>query len=155
MEVNVKWPKFGLSLLVVLGLVSGCTGNENGSEQENANVTKIHTKQEVDQSIANESREKVIKIKEVTDVRAVNTNKELLVAIKVDNFDRFQLKEIEKKVKTNLKKSYPDHKIEVSTDQKMFFELEKLEGKLHNQKMKKQSLQKELDRIKALMKEQP
>jgi len=57
----------------------------------------------------------------------VNIDKELSVAIKVENFNRFRLKSIEKSVKSDLEKTYPDHKVFVSSDKKMFWELEKIE----------------------------
>ncbi|MFC0270421.1 hypothetical protein ACFFIX_02970, partial [Metabacillus herbersteinensis] len=81
------------------------------------------------------------------------TDKELLLAVKVDQFDRFRLKKIEKKVKSDLEKTYPDHKIEVSTDSKIFLELEQLEQKLQKDKTKMKTLKKEFDKIKSLMKE--
>ncbi|MDA6161854.1 hypothetical protein OSK10_26665, partial [Escherichia coli] len=70
-----------------------------------------------------------------------------------DNFDRFRLKEIEKKVKSDLKEEYTDYKILVSTDSKMYMELEQLEHKLQEDKLKWEALKKEFDKIKNLMKE--
>jgi hypothetical protein len=156
MKGYVQRSKICLLLLIVIGFGTGCTGNDNRSvNQDNQfNVTKVHTSQPINQSISNQAKELSLTNEEVTDVKAVNSDKDLLVAIKVENFDRLRLKEIEKKVKTDLKKLPNGHKIEVSTDQKMFIELRKLEEKLQNEEMKKKSLQKELDRINKLMKEQ-
>ncbi|MFC0271392.1 YhcN/YlaJ family sporulation lipoprotein [Metabacillus herbersteinensis] len=149
-----KRVNIGLFLIVIIGLVSGCAGNQNQFATTNdANIVKVHTSKPIDQSVANQAKEKVIKEEEISGVKAVNTDKELLLAVKVNQFDRFRLKKIEKKVKSDLEKAYPDHKIEVSTDSKMYLELEQLEQKLQKDKTNMKTLKKEFDKIKSLMKE--
>ncbi len=83
----------------------------------------------------------------------MNTDKELLVAIKVENFNRFRLKTIEKTVKSDLEKIYPNHKVVVSSDKKMFWELEKIEQRLQKNNTNKKSLKKDLKKLKSLIKE--
>ncbi|TYR79460.1 hypothetical protein FZC66_15280 [Priestia megaterium] len=146
---------FPLFLTATIGFSSGCAGNEDQSANNNndADVVKVHTRKSIDQSVANEAKEKVIKKEEITDVKAVNTDKELLLAVKVNQFDRLRLKGIKKDVKSELEKKYPDHKILVSTDQKIYLELEQLEKKLQKDKTKKKALKKEFDDLKSLMKE--
>ncbi|WP_368659662.1 YhcN/YlaJ family sporulation lipoprotein (plasmid) [Metabacillus halosaccharovorans] len=155
MKDKITLLKIFLLLLITIGLSSGCIGNQNqfANNNDDANVVKVHTSKPVDQSIANQAKEKVIKEEEISGVKAVNTDKELLLAVKVDQFDRFRLKNIEKKVKSDLEKAYPDYKILVSTDSKMYLELEQLEEKLQKDKIKMKSLKKEFDKIKSLMKE--
>lgn len=143
-----------LFLIACIGLCSGCTGNQNQSANNNdANIVKVHTSKPIDQSVANQAKEKVIKEEEISDVKAVNTDKELLFAVKINQFDRFRIKEIEKEVKEDLEKTYPDYNILVSTDLKMYLELEQLEQKLQKDKIKKKTLKKDFDKIKSLMKE--
>lgn len=155
MKDKITLLKIFLLLLITIGLSSGCIGNQNqfANNNDDANVVKVHTSKPIDQSVSNEAKEKVIKEKEVSGVKAVNTDKELLLAVKVDQFDRFRLKNIEKKVKSDLEKAYPNHKIIVSTDSKMYLELEQLEQKLQKDKTEKKTLKKEFDKIKSLMKE--
>ncbi|MGM0878975.1 MAG: YhcN/YlaJ family sporulation lipoprotein, partial [Bacillota bacterium] len=116
MKNKIKRLNIGFFLIVVIGLGSGCAGNQNqfANNDDDANIVKVHTSKPIDQSVANQAKEKVIKEEEISDVKAVNTDKELLVAIKVNQFDRFRLKKIEKKVKEELEKTYPDYKILVS-----------------------------------------
>ncbi|KAB2495589.1 YhcN/YlaJ family sporulation lipoprotein [Priestia endophytica] len=156
MKYNIKKLKVCLFLIVLFLFGSGCTGNQEQSAKENqdTNIVKVHTNNPIGQSVANQVKEKTIKREEVTGVKAVNTDKELLVALKVKQFDRFQLKNIKKKVKSDLEKMYPDHKVFVSTDQKIYLELEQLEQKLQKDQPKKKILNKEFDEIKSLMKEQ-
>lgn len=155
MKDKITKMKISFLLLTAIGLCSGCAGNQKQftNNNDDANVVKVHTKKPVDQSIANEAKEKVMKREEISSAKAVNTDKEILLAVKVDNFDRFRLKEIEKKVKSDLKEEYTDYKILVSTDSKMYMELEQLEHKLQEDKLKWEALKKEFDKIKNLMKE--
>ena len=71
-------------------------------------ISQVHTSKPINQSVANHAKEKMITKEEISDVKAVNTDKELLVAIKVENFNRFRLKKIEKTVKSDLEKMYPE-----------------------------------------------
>ncbi|MBD1380647.1 YhcN/YlaJ family sporulation lipoprotein [Metabacillus arenae] len=151
----LKGLNISLFLIAIIGLYTGCAGNQNqfADNTDNANIVKVHTSKPIDQTVANKAKEKVIKGEEISGVKAVNTDKELFLALKIDQFDRFRLKNIEKKVKTDLEKTYPDHKILVSTDSKMYLELGQLEVKLQKDNTKMKTLKKEFNRIKSLMKE--
>ncbi|MEM5593103.1 hypothetical protein AAHH67_17300 [Niallia circulans] len=94
---------------MVIGFASGCNGNQNEFTQGNSTfgISQVHTSKPIDQSVANHAKEKIIAKEDITDVKAVNTDKELMAAIKVENFDRFRLKSIEKSVKSDLEKSIP------------------------------------------------
>jgi hypothetical protein len=155
MKNKLKIGYIGLFMLAIIGLSSGCAGNQNQftNSIDDAKIVKVNTSKPIDQSVANQAKEIVIKEKEISGVKAVNTDQELLLAVKVDNFDRFQLKSIENKVKSELEKEYPDLKIIISTDSKMYLELEQLEQKLQKDNTQKKTLKKEFDKIKSLMKE--
>nr|WGD77094.1 hypothetical protein P5631_10825 [Bacillus subtilis] len=73
----------------------------------------------------------------------MNTDKELMAAIKVENFSKIRLR-----------KKYPDYKVFVSTDKKIFWELEKVEQRLKKNDMNKKNLKNDLNKLKSLMKEQ-
>ncbi|WP_191562588.1 YhcN/YlaJ family sporulation lipoprotein [Metabacillus idriensis] len=155
MKNKMKTLNICLIIVAAIGIGSGCNGTQNqlGSDNNDMNIEYVHTSKPIDQSVANQSKEKVIKEEEISGVKAVNTDKELLLAVKVDQFDRFRLKDIKKKVKADLEKMYPEYEIFVSTDQKIFLELEQLEQKLQKDNTKKKSLKKSFDKIKSLMKE--
>lgn len=156
MKVEINKFRIFLLLLTIIGLGSGCNGNQNelGDNNKDLSNSQVHTSEPVNQSVANQAKEKVIRKEEISGVKAVNTDKELVLAIKVDNFNRFQLKKIEKNIKTDLEKMYPDYKVIVSADSKIYLEVEKLEQKLQKDKVQMETLKKELDKIKSLMKEQ-
>jgi|SRR5690606_37087746 len=147
--------KIFLSILIVIGLGSGCNGNENQlGDNNDSRISQIHTSKPIEQSVSNHAKEKIMTKEEISDVKAVNTDKELLVAVKVENFNRFRLKNIEKSVKSELEEMYPDYKVIVSSDKKMFWELEKIEQKLQQNDTNKKNLKKDLNKLKSLMKEQ-
>jgi Sporulation lipoprotein YhcN/YlaJ (Spore_YhcN_YlaJ) len=148
--------KILLLLLTVIGLGSGCNENQNqlGDNNKDLSISQVHTSRPIDQSVANHAKEKMITKDEISDVKAVNTDKELLAAIKVENFNRFRLKKIEKAIKSDLEKMYPNHKVVVSADKKMFWELEKIEQRLQKNNTNKKSLKKDLKKLESLLKEQ-
>ncbi|KQU23328.1 hypothetical protein ASG65_03090 [Bacillus sp. Leaf13] len=155
MKYKMKTLKTFLFLITVIGFVSGCSGNSNQIDNnKNLNISKVHTSSPIEQSVANQAKDRLLAEEEVSDVKAVNSDKELLVAVKVDNFDRFRLTSIKKQAQSDLENMFPDYKILISTDQKMFLELDQLEQKLEKDKTKMDSLKKDFKEIKSLMKEQ-
>ncbi|WP_382920097.1 YhcN/YlaJ family sporulation lipoprotein [Streptomyces sp. NPDC057062] len=142
-------------ILILIGMGSGCNGNQNQLDNYNdLSISQVHTSKPIDQSVANHAKEKIIAKEDITDVKAVNTDKELMAAIKVENFDRFRLKSIEKSVKSDLEKKYPDYKVFVSTDKKIFWELENIEQRLKKNDTNEKNLKNDLNKLKSLMKEQ-
>ncbi|KON67426.1 hypothetical protein AKG34_00200 [Peribacillus butanolivorans] len=155
MKYKMKTLKTFLFLITVIGFVSGCSGNSNQMDNnKNLNISKVHTSSPIKQSVANQAKDRLLAEEEVSDVKAVNSDKELLVAVKVDNFDRLRLKSVKKQAQSDLENMFPDYKILISTDQKMFLELDQLEQKLEKDKTKMDSLKKDFKKIKSLMKEQ-
>ncbi|MCF7624695.1 hypothetical protein L3139_23705, partial [[Brevibacterium] frigoritolerans] len=76
-----------LLLLTIIGLGSGCNRNPQSDEgHEDLNISQVHTSKSIDQSVANQAKKMVITEEDISDVKAVNTDKELLIAIKVENF---------------------------------------------------------------------
>jgi len=156
MKNNITKLKIFLLLLTIIGIGSGCNENQNqmGYNNNDLSISQVHSSKPIDQSVANRAKEKMITKDEITDVRAVNTDKELLAAIKVENFNRFRLKTIEKTVKSDLEKIYPNYKVVVSSDKKMLWELEKIEQRLQKNNTNKKSLKKDLKKLENLIKEQ-
>ncbi|MEC2056374.1 YhcN/YlaJ family sporulation lipoprotein [Peribacillus psychrosaccharolyticus] len=148
----MKRIKILLSLFVMLGL-AGCTDQKAKEPDQKPSVTKVHTKTLVSQSPSVTAREEIKKRKDVSNVKAVNTDKELLVALEIEQFDRLHIKKTVKEVKSKLKKTFPNHKIEVTADSKIFLELDKLQSKIEKNKLDTKSLKKEHNDLKKLMKE--
>lgn len=146
--------KIGLSIVMffsVMVLVSCNNQDENQTLTKNVNYTNVKYGGVVDQSPSAKAKDIVSEREETTDIRAVNSDKDLYLAFNVDTFDSFRIDKIEADVKKELKKKFPDYNVQVSTDKKVFLELEALEAKLANKKVKnKKELEKNLNHIKHL-----
>ncbi|MDM5332983.1 YhcN/YlaJ family sporulation lipoprotein [Ureibacillus composti] len=149
---KIKIVKTGLLLVIAIGLCTGCNGNHDPHSNKDLNNSQVS--KPISQSVANQVTENIILEDEISKVMAVNTDKDILIAIKVKQFDRFRLKKIENKIKSDMEKQYPDYSILVSADQKMYFELVKLDEKLQKNTMSMKNLQKDTKKIKSLMKEE-
>ncbi|MEH6971420.1 YhcN/YlaJ family sporulation lipoprotein [Bacillus sp. JJ675] len=142
-------------LLFSSTVIIGCQ-DQNAAEGQSDAVRKVSTKDEkTDQSVANQAKKRLLQKEEVTEVRGANSKKDLVLAVQVEHMDRFRLKDIEKKSKEQLKKEFPGYSIEISTDQKIFWELDKLEKQLQHKNVSSKKLNKKLNNIKQLMKEKP
>ncbi|RBW67391.1 YhcN/YlaJ family sporulation lipoprotein [Bacillus taeanensis] len=139
---------------LVLTLLVGCTANEDEKKNGSANLTNVSVQAKVDQTISEKAKEELAKMKEITEVRAINTEEELLVGFDVKQMKRLKIKSIEAKVEKKLKKLFPDHKIYVYSDRKILIEAEDIEAKVQDGSFDKKKLTKEIDTLKDLMKGQ-
>lgn len=149
--------------LLLFSFLSGCNSpldkkvKKEANEKEEHKATKKDTKlkqvsmESVNQSIANQAKDTIFTMEEIIDVKAVNSDNELYVAAKPEHHERFQLKKIKKEMKQTLKKKYPNSKIYVSTDKKIFMLLDKLETKIKNKEADKDDIKKQLKVVKEEM----
>lgn len=140
-----------LSVITIFTLVIlvGCNQEEKQSKMKNVNYTTVKNNVVVDQSPSAKAEDLVKAREETTEVIAVNSKKELILAFNVQTFDRFQLDKSEADVKKELKKEFPNHEVLVSTDKKVFLELEALKGKMNKREVESsKELTKNLKRIK-------
>ncbi|MFD2043918.1 hypothetical protein ACFSTA_05110 [Ornithinibacillus salinisoli] len=151
-------PKRMLFIGVVLFLLVGCTTDTNNGTNGDKNtveLTKIsNLNNDIDQQPANKAKDILSQKKNVTAVKAVNTSKKLLITIEVPHHERFQLASTRKKLKDEMKKKFPKMEVELSTDQKIILEVEKLEKKLQKGSIKKKDLEKKVKKIMDLSQEQ-
>lgn len=140
-----------LTLIVMLILINGCaTDNQKKAQPE---PTKISYQTEsYDQTISKRAKKLIEKRDEIPKVVSINTDKDLIVAFKINHLNRFQLKEIEKDIKKQLKKEFKDYKITVSRDTKIFIETERLTNELSDLDQKK--MKKKVKKIIKLSKEE-
>ncbi|MEC1420392.1 YhcN/YlaJ family sporulation lipoprotein [Bacillus haynesii] len=157
MKVYLNYFLITVFLLFITTITNGCqNATENNNQNKQMAVRHVNVQNEkADQTVANKAKDKLLKREEVTEVRGANSDQDLVLAVQVEQFDRFRLKDIEKQSKEMLKKDFTGYSIEVSTDQKIFWELDKLEKQLENKKISEKKLKKKLTKIKKLMKEKP
>lgn len=83
---------------------------------------------------------------------AVMLDQELDVGLKVTNFNRLRLKQLRKEVFRQLKQKFPEEKIHVSTDSKVYRELKDLHTSLHGQNIHPCAAKRQLKHIEESMK---
>jgi hypothetical protein len=133
---------------------AGCNMANTKNEKEDLNISKVTSKEIINQSTSDQVKQLLNKQKEVSNAKAVNLENELLIDVEINQMDRFRIKEIEKKLKKITEEKFPNHKVTLSTDKKIFLELDELEKQVNQQNISKKKLEKELKRIKSLSEEQ-
>ncbi|MEH6888933.1 YhcN/YlaJ family sporulation lipoprotein [Bacillus sp. JJ864] len=152
-----------LLFLLFFSFLSGCNSpldkkvKKEANEKEEHQINKKDTQlknvsmETIDQSIANQAKDQIFNMEEVIEVKAVNFNNELYVAAKPEHHERFQLKKLKKEMKQTLEKTYPNLKVYVSMDKKIFMLLDKLETKIKNKEADKKEIKKQLKVVKEEM----
>lgn len=82
--------------------------------------------------------------------KGVMNEEDILVAIHINRFDRFNKTKIEKKITKQIEKQFPEKQVLVSGDQKIMWEVETIIEK----KQKEEDLKKSIKKIKSLSKEE-
>jgi len=82
--------------------------------------------------------------------KSVINEEDILVAIYINRFDRFNKTKIEKKITKQIEKQFPEKKVLVTGDQKIMWEVEGIIEK----KLKQKELKKSIEKIKLLSKEE-
>lgn len=141
-------------------LLSACSEPEKeaSGSKEGLPITLTSTEGEAEVGVHQDGSESAIKdatqFDEIRAAVAVNTKDELMVALQVKQFDRFQKKSIEKKVKKYLESKSKSKEVIVSSDKKIFWEIEKLQEKIKRGSISQTELDKQFQSIKKLSKEQ-
>jgi len=143
-------------MLIILCLFLGACTNLSSPDQaiDDNNYTVIQTSSSYNQDAANKVKKYLDRNEDFNEAYAVNTDSKLIVAVVPKQMDRFQLKELRKTLENNLKDEIHPLKLELSTDKKIALEIEKIEEKLLAKQLTKKELNKELERIIKLSKEQ-
>lgn len=120
-----------ISLIPLLGTV-GC--NMQGAPAKKPQQQSNNSQEQVqtDPVLAKQAKEAAKSVQGVDESTAVVMNQELSVAVKVTGFDRLRLKSIRQEVHSNMKKLAPDHKVYVTSDKKLFRDLERVEQQINH-----------------------
>lgn len=142
-----------VSLLLLL-ILNACATNDTGQSANETNPSILRTSTNHKQEPSNYAKELILEEHEVNEVIAINNDKVIIIAVDPKHHDRLQLKELKNNLKDSVESAFNKHEIELSTDQKIILELRKLEEQLVNGDLSKAELNKELERIRKLSKEQ-
>lgn len=114
-----------LGLLIILMLV-GCGAAKKPQTYQGAVEDIV-----VDAESARQVKKIALAVDGVQQATAVVVDKEISVAAKVRGFDRLRLKSIRKEIHQGIKKEYQGYAVHVTTDKKLFKELQQLEQQIN------------------------
>src|SRR5699024_3064492 len=138
-------------LILLLIVLVGCNNQNNTLEdKDNSNVdmTKINHPTSINQDQSNRAKDSLSKDNNITNIHAVNTEKQLVIAIDISHMKRFRLKKIEEDLKKKMKKQFPR-----MDDKKIILELEELEQDINSKSLDKKDISKKVKKIIELMSE--
>ncbi|MGM8364297.1 YhcN/YlaJ family sporulation lipoprotein [Virgibacillus sp. W0181] len=146
-----------LATCFILLVLSACqnepTLDSSQEEKEEVEVKKLSTTVITDQGPSNQAKEMLSNYEEVTSIKAVNTEDDLMIALEVEHHERFSLDQLEKSLHKKVKKAFPDLSVLLTTDKKMIIELEKLEKRIADHSLSTKQLKKKLKDLIKLSKE--
>lgn len=127
--MNVKKILKAIVLSVIVSmLLAGCGARDSGPKKTQSPVAQNEVL--FDLELAEKVRQKALTVRGVRDSVAVVINDEISIAIKVNGFDRLRLDPIRGEVHKNTKEIGKDYKVHVTSDKKLFSELQKVEGQI-------------------------
>ncbi len=136
------------SMLILVLLITACN---IGGQADEVKPLFIGANKVFDQTKADEAKQLVLSMEEVVEVKGVNKEENIYIAAKVKQFDRFFLDRIRNEAHDKIKKRFPEANVHVSTDKKVFLELEKLERKIYQNKINKENVEKQIKKIEDFM----
>lgn len=148
-----------LFIIGTLLMFTACMNNEGNltfepNQNEDLELVKLSADGVVDQQPANQAKEILSNYEEISRVRAVNHDSNLLIAVEIDHNERFNLDNIEREVRKKIKQNFSKMKVTVSTDQKLLLELRHLENAIAENRISEQALEKQMDKLIKLSKEE-
>lgn len=152
--------RYVIGSVITLFLIVGCAKSTNHLEQqmnhteEQIKFSTVKNETNVSQEPANKAKEIVASMDETTEIYAVNSKNDLVLAFDVTQMHRFELETFKKDVKKILDTELTNENIEVSTDEKIRLELQKLEEDLNKKDLTHQTLEKKIKHIISLSKEE-
>ncbi|GEB32372.1 MULTISPECIES: YhcN/YlaJ family sporulation lipoprotein [Brevibacillus] len=118
-----------LAILAIALVMTGCSGKNNAQTQQQNKAEPLCTPVPVRHAEWEEQAKAIAaKVDGIDEVVAVQIDNDLNLAIKVSNFNRFKLQSIEKEVAGKLKTAFPDSKVHVTSDKKLFMDLQSMSG---------------------------
>lgn len=135
-------------VLSLLLLSAGCAAQDSPSRKPQPEAAQGPTEVRISPELAEKVRETAKRVKGVEDSTAVAMNDEISVGIKVKGFDRFRLKPIREEVHQKIKELNKGYTINVTSDKKLFVQLQQIERQIKDQKAQSPAeLQKRLKKI--------
>lgn len=118
-------------VLTILIVTAGC-GMQDSLKKPlpDQKISQEEKQIQINQDLAEKAKDTARMVKGVQDSTAVVINKEISVAVKVGGFDRLRLKQVKNEVHEKIKAFNKDHNIHVTSDKKLFNQLQQVENQL-------------------------
>lgn len=148
-------------LAAVILISAGCANQQSQPQSQQSGTphsnqaTPVKWEEQTDQKPAGQARRYISEHrKEVTDVHAINSKKELLITVKLKTFANFSAQQITKKIQKHLQKRNPQRKVQVSSDKKIYQQITKTEAQIRQGQIKAKALKERIKKINKFYKEQ-
>ncbi|MEC2070730.1 hypothetical protein [Alkalihalophilus marmarensis] len=136
-----------LIICIFLLIASGC-----GQRAQTIKPLQVGEGAIISQHEADEAKQILLSMEEILEVVGVSNKKDIYLAPRVKQFDRFHLNDIRKRGHEHVKKRFPEYTVHVSTDKKIFIELGKLEKELKQRTISKKRYDAKLKDLEEKMK---
>ncbi|WP_078548016.1 YhcN/YlaJ family sporulation lipoprotein [Litchfieldia alkalitelluris] len=121
-------------VIILSVLLPGCANQQRSEGENNMEAYQINSLTK-DQKESKRAEQKLLALDEVVEVVAVNNDDQLLIGYKLKQFAKLRTKQVEAKINKQLKKEFPNHETNASSDLKIFIETEKIKSNLEKNKI--------------------
>lgn len=119
-------------ILSVLILSAGCSAQNSPLKKSQAEqqVSQEEKEIKIDPGLAGKAKETAKTVRGVKDSTAAAIGRDITVAVKVTGFERLRLKPIKMEVQNKIKQLDNKNNVHVTTDKKLFMQLQQLEKQI-------------------------
>ncbi|MEW9668959.1 YhcN/YlaJ family sporulation lipoprotein [Ammoniphilus sp. 3BR4] len=139
---------FILPFLFSISIMTGCAGQQKPSQAQSLASDAMYQQLSYNQVLSEHTAAVGKKVNGVDDAVSVVMGEDISIAIKVTGIDRFRLKGIKSEVANQLKKDLSDrYTIHVTTDKKLFQDLQSLQKKMNQGQSNPKDIMKSFKKI--------
>ncbi|WP_031513951.1 YhcN/YlaJ family sporulation lipoprotein [Desulfofalx alkaliphila] len=120
-----------LILMLTFFLLAACSmqGSQKKPLPEDLEVT-------FENEVSQGAMQLAMSVAGVKEATSVAINREVGTAVKVTGFDRWRLKSIREETYKKIKDAYPDYEVHVTSDKKLFWQLQQIRNEIDEGKVK-------------------
>lgn len=119
-----------LIVTLAFSLLVGCAENSPQKKPQQSDVEVVF-----ETEVAQHAKQLAKGVDGVEQSTSVVINQEVGTAIEVTGFDRWRLKSIREEVYKKIKEAYPDYEVHVTSDKKLFWQLQQIEKEIEEDRI--------------------
>ncbi|AGL00890.1 YhcN/YlaJ family sporulation lipoprotein [Desulfoscipio gibsoniae] len=112
-------------LSLIICIIGGCAVNMPQRKPE-PQTGQVEGQAHINTELTKQVQEVALTVQGVEESMALVIDNQIAVAVKVTGFDRLRLKSIRQELNSQIKSMAPEYDVHVSTDKKLFAQLQKL-----------------------------